>query len=192
MAGAGGLLEGSDGSAQVGFFARSLPTPTTLIFEVLGVNRAWRRNPVNRRYRLLDMRLDAASDVQQPAGALLLLRRDALAAVGGTGRAIPPGLVRGRGSLQASARRRLQASLQSRCGGPARGRACPLRLCPCKRGSWLGMVDYCDTPRNTFRAAGFAAFAVRFWWGWYRGPSISWRGLAGPRLRAPIGTRLAL
>ena len=45
VAGAGGLLEGSDGSAQVGFFARSLPTPTTLIFEVLGVNRAWRRKP---------------------------------------------------------------------------------------------------------------------------------------------------
>ncbi len=83
VGGAGGLLEGADGSAQVGFFARSLPTPTTLIFEVLGVNRAWRRNPVNRRYRLLDMRLDVACDVQQPAGALLLLRRDALAAVGG-------------------------------------------------------------------------------------------------------------
>lgn len=83
VAGAGGLLVGSDGSPQVGFFARSLPTPTALIFEVLGLNRAWRRNPVNRRYRLLDMRLDVACDVQQPAGALLLLRRDALAAVGG-------------------------------------------------------------------------------------------------------------
>jgi len=83
VAGAGGLLEGFDGSVQVGFFARSLPTPTTLIFEVLGVNRAWRRNPVNRHYRLLDLRLDVACDVEQPAGALLLLRRDALAAVGG-------------------------------------------------------------------------------------------------------------
>ena len=83
VAGAGGLLTDRDGSAQQGFFARSLPTPTALIFEVLGINRAWKRNPVNVRYRLLDIQLDAPCDVQQPAGALLLLRRDAFNAVGG-------------------------------------------------------------------------------------------------------------
>ena len=83
VAGAGGLLTDPDGSAQVGFFARSLPTPTALVFEALGLNRAWKRNPVNLRYRLLDIRVGMACDVQQPAGALLLLRRDALAAVGG-------------------------------------------------------------------------------------------------------------
>ena len=82
-AGAGGLLTDRDGSAQLGFYARSLPTPTALIFEVLGINRAWKRNPVNVRYRLLDIRSDTTCDVQQPAGALLMLRRDALAAVGG-------------------------------------------------------------------------------------------------------------
>ena len=83
IAGAGGLLTNNDGSPQLGFFVRSLPTPTALILEVLGINRAWKRNPVNVRYRLLDIRADAACDVQQPAGALLLLRREALAAVGG-------------------------------------------------------------------------------------------------------------
>lgn len=83
VAGAGGLLTDRDGSAQVGFFSRSLPTPTALIFEALGINRVWKRNPVNVRYRLLDIRTDVASDVQQPAGAFLLLRRDALNTVGG-------------------------------------------------------------------------------------------------------------
>ena len=83
VAGAGGLLTDPDGAAQVGFFARSLPTPAALALEALGVNRAWKRNPCNIRYRLLDMRSGTACDVQQPAGALLLLRREALAAVGG-------------------------------------------------------------------------------------------------------------
>ncbi len=83
VAGAGGLLSDPHGLPQVGFFARSLPTPAALIFEVFGVNRAWARNPVNRRYRLLDMDPGVAQEVQQPAGAFLLLRREALEAVGG-------------------------------------------------------------------------------------------------------------
>ena len=72
-----------DGSSQVGFFVRSLPTPAALVFEVLGLNRVWRRNPVNRRYRLLDMDPHSECEVEQPAGAFLMLRREALEAVGG-------------------------------------------------------------------------------------------------------------
>ena len=83
VAGAGGLLLDPDGSPQAGFFARSLPTPTALVFEVLGLNRAWKRNPVNRRYRLLDMDPRLECEAEQPAGAFLLLRREALDAVGG-------------------------------------------------------------------------------------------------------------
>lgn len=82
-AGAGGLLAGPDRAPQVGFTARSLPTPWALSFEVLGLNRIWRRNPVNRRYRLLDLDPSLERDVEQPAGAFLMLRRDALEAVGG-------------------------------------------------------------------------------------------------------------
>ncbi len=83
VGGAGGLLVNADGSAQTGFFARSLPSAWTLAFEAIGLNRVWNRNPVNRRYRLLDMDPAIEQDIEQPAGAFLMLRREALAAVGG-------------------------------------------------------------------------------------------------------------
>ncbi len=82
-AAAGGLLLDADGAPQIGFFARSLPTPAALAFEVLGVNRLWPRNPVNRRYRLLDIDPQIEQEVGQPAGAFLLVRRSAFEAVGG-------------------------------------------------------------------------------------------------------------
>ncbi len=50
---------------------------------MLGLNRLWPGNPVNRRYRCLDLDLEAAADVEQPAGAFLLIRRDAWQALGG-------------------------------------------------------------------------------------------------------------
>ncbi len=83
VAGAGGRLTDRCGEPQTGFFARSFPSPWTLAFESLGFNRAWRRNPVNRRYRLLALDESRACEVDQPAGAFLLLRRDAFDAVGG-------------------------------------------------------------------------------------------------------------
>ncbi len=83
VAAAGGLLWGTDGAPQMGFFARSLPTPPALALEVLGVNRLWPRNPVNRRYRLLDIDPGIEQEIGQPAGAFLLIRRDAFKAVGG-------------------------------------------------------------------------------------------------------------
>jgi N-acetylglucosaminyl-diphospho-decaprenol L-rhamnosyltransferase len=83
VAAASGRLLDETGAFQRGFSLRRLPTPAALIFEVLGVNRIWRTNPVNRRYRCLDLAEDRASDVEQPAGAFLLTRRDAWEAVGG-------------------------------------------------------------------------------------------------------------
>lgn len=80
---AGGLLLGSGGQPQRGFFARRLPTPAALSFEILGLNRLWPSNPVNRRYRALDLPLDRPASGLQPAGACLLVRRAAWAAVGG-------------------------------------------------------------------------------------------------------------
>jgi N-acetylglucosaminyl-diphospho-decaprenol L-rhamnosyltransferase len=71
-----GKLVDRNGRAQSGFSIRRLPTPTTLIFELFGINRLWPSNPVNRRYRYLDRDLDQPGPVEQPAGAFLMTRRD--------------------------------------------------------------------------------------------------------------------
>ncbi len=80
---AAGRLIGRDGRPQAGFSIRRFPTPAALAFEVVGLNRIWRRNPVNRRYRCLDMDLDAPAEAEQPAGAFLLVRRDVFERLGG-------------------------------------------------------------------------------------------------------------
>ena len=80
---AGGLLLDPSGSPQTGFCVRRFPSPAALTFEVLGLNRLWRTNPVNRRYRCLDLDLRQAADVEQPAGAFLVVSRTAWETVGG-------------------------------------------------------------------------------------------------------------
>ena len=40
------------------------------------MNRIWPRNPVNWHYRCLDFDFSTPSDVEQPAGAFLMIRRD--------------------------------------------------------------------------------------------------------------------
>ena len=78
-----GLLTRSDGSPQNGFTARRFPTALTLIFEVLGFNRLAPWNPVNRHYRYLDRNFTATTEVDQPAGAFLMFRRELWQALGG-------------------------------------------------------------------------------------------------------------
>jgi N-acetylglucosaminyl-diphospho-decaprenol L-rhamnosyltransferase len=80
---AGGLLIGSDGLPQTGFMARNLPTPTALIFEVLGINSLWPGNPVNWHYRCLGLDPVAPGLVEQPAGAFLMFSRGIWERVGG-------------------------------------------------------------------------------------------------------------
>jgi N-acetylglucosaminyl-diphospho-decaprenol L-rhamnosyltransferase len=80
---AAGQLTGPDGRAQAGFSIRRFPTPLTLAFELLGINRLWAGNPVNRRYRYLDRDLTLEGPVEQPAGAFLMTRRDAWDRLGG-------------------------------------------------------------------------------------------------------------
>jgi GT2 family glycosyltransferase len=70
-----GKLLDFQGQVQAGFNIRRLPTAPALAFEVLGLNRVWPGNPVNRRYRYLDADLNSVRDVEQPAGAFLLFRR---------------------------------------------------------------------------------------------------------------------
>jgi hypothetical protein len=80
---AGGMLLGADGKPQRGFMARNLPTATTLVYEVLGINRVWPRNRVNWHYRCLGLDPMATGPVDQPAGAFLMFSRAAWGEVGG-------------------------------------------------------------------------------------------------------------
>jgi GT2 family glycosyltransferase len=80
---AAGQLTGPDGRPQAGFSIRRFPTATALTFELLGINRLWPGNAVNRRYRYLDRDLNRPGPVEQPAGAFLMLRRDVWEHVGG-------------------------------------------------------------------------------------------------------------
>jgi GT2 family glycosyltransferase len=80
---AGGRLVDNEGTTQRGFQVRRFPTPVALAFEVLGLNRVWSSNPVNRAYRGLDLDPDVPAFVDQPAGAFLAIRRSAWQAVGG-------------------------------------------------------------------------------------------------------------
>jgi GT2 family glycosyltransferase len=78
-----GRLLGEGREDQKGFTIRRFPTPGALIFELLGLNRIWPNNPVNRKYRYLDRNLDQPGPVEQPAGAFLMFRRDVWRQVGG-------------------------------------------------------------------------------------------------------------
>jgi N-acetylglucosaminyl-diphospho-decaprenol L-rhamnosyltransferase len=80
---AAGALVDEAGVPQSGFSVRRFPTAAVLAFELLGLNRLWPGNPLNRRYRCLDFDFSEAADVEQPAGAFLLVRREAWLRVGG-------------------------------------------------------------------------------------------------------------
>jgi N-acetylglucosaminyl-diphospho-decaprenol L-rhamnosyltransferase len=80
---AAGKLTDSQGRAQAGFTIRRFPTPAALICEILGINRLFPWNPVNRRYRYLDRDLNLPGEVEQPAGAFLMCRKDVWTALGG-------------------------------------------------------------------------------------------------------------
>jgi N-acetylglucosaminyl-diphospho-decaprenol L-rhamnosyltransferase len=78
-----GKLVDTLGNVQSGFTVRRFPTPLTLAFEVLGLNRLLPWNPCNRRYRCLDLDLSKPADVDQPAGAFLMFRREVWQRLGG-------------------------------------------------------------------------------------------------------------
>jgi N-acetylglucosaminyl-diphospho-decaprenol L-rhamnosyltransferase len=78
-----GKLVDLNGRAQAGFTIRRLPTAASLIFELFGINRLWRSNPVNRAYRYLEKNLHEAGEVEQPAGAFLMVRGDVWRELGG-------------------------------------------------------------------------------------------------------------
>lgn len=83
VAAAAGKLVDGQGRVQLGFNVRSFPGPTALAFEALGVNRLFPFNPVNRRYRRLDLDPDRPGEVEQPAAAYLMIRREVWKRLGG-------------------------------------------------------------------------------------------------------------
>lgn len=80
---ASGRLQDAGGRAQAGFTLRRFPSAVTLAFEVLGINRLIRGNPVNRRYRCLDVDLGRSAEAEQPPGAFLMFRREVWQRLGG-------------------------------------------------------------------------------------------------------------
>ena len=87
---AGGLLLGDDGLPQTGFMVRRLPTPTALAFEVLGLNRLFPGNTVNRNYRCKGIDPMAHGFAEQPAGAFLMFTRQAWLEIGGLDESFMP------------------------------------------------------------------------------------------------------
>ncbi len=80
---AGGKLVDGAGKPQAGFMVRRFPSPWALIFEALLLNRIWPHNPVNWTYRCYDLDPEKEIEVDQPAGAFLMLRRDVWEQLGG-------------------------------------------------------------------------------------------------------------
>jgi N-acetylglucosaminyl-diphospho-decaprenol L-rhamnosyltransferase len=82
-AGASGLLLDGTGRPQIGFMVRRLPTAASLALEALLLNRVWPGNPINRRYRAADLDYTTRLEVEQPAGAFLMVRRKVWEELGG-------------------------------------------------------------------------------------------------------------
>jgi N-acetylglucosaminyl-diphospho-decaprenol L-rhamnosyltransferase len=80
---AAGQLTDEQGQPQRGFTLRRFPKASTLVFEVLGLNRLVWVNPLNRSYRCLDVDLSRRGEVEQPPGAFLMFRREVWQRLGG-------------------------------------------------------------------------------------------------------------
>ncbi len=82
---AGGCLVDADGTAQHGFHVRRFPTLATWAVDLWLIDKVWPDNPVTRRYLAFDQTRDATGpvEVDQPAAACLMLRREAVEGVGG-------------------------------------------------------------------------------------------------------------
>jgi GT2 family glycosyltransferase len=79
----GGKLVDLNNAVQAGFTVRNLPTPVALALEALLINRLWPTNPSNWHYRCYGFDYDQPAEVEQPAGAFLMFRREVWEALGG-------------------------------------------------------------------------------------------------------------
>jgi GT2 family glycosyltransferase len=85
-----GMLVGLDGSPALGFNVRRFPTLARMLAEVLLLNRLWKGNPINRQYRCLDLDYGSPQEIEQPAGACLVVKRDVWESLGGFDEAFYP------------------------------------------------------------------------------------------------------
>jgi len=83
VAAAGGMFVDESGKPPIGFMVRRFPTPAALCLEALLVNRIYPRNPINWQYRCLGLNYESSLEVEQPAGAFLMFRRDVWEKLGG-------------------------------------------------------------------------------------------------------------
>ncbi len=77
----GPRLINPDGSLQIGYYARAFPTVTYNALHLFWINRMLPNNASLRRQMLLD-EPDVTREVDQPAGASLLCRREVLFSLG--------------------------------------------------------------------------------------------------------------
>lgn len=87
---AGACLVDHAGQPQADFIVRRFPTLGTLAVDLLLIDKVWPDNPVTRRYLARDLSLDRSQDVDQPAAACLLVRRQAFDEVDGFDTAFRP------------------------------------------------------------------------------------------------------
>lgn len=82
---AGASLVDESGAPQHGFTVRRFPTLASLATDLLLVDELWPGNPARRRYRADDVPLDGKLpiEVDQPAAACLMVRREVFEALGG-------------------------------------------------------------------------------------------------------------
>ncbi len=81
-AAAGSLLT-PQGCPQIGFNIRAFPTLGSVFAETFFLDEVLPRNPWTRRYRAADFDYNSSQDVDQPAGACLMVRKSALERLGG-------------------------------------------------------------------------------------------------------------
>jgi N-acetylglucosaminyl-diphospho-decaprenol L-rhamnosyltransferase len=79
----GGALTDPVDKIQSGFNVRRFPTIGSVAADVLFLDEVWPKNPWTRNYRMSDWGHDSVREVDQPAAACLMLRREALVETGG-------------------------------------------------------------------------------------------------------------
>ena len=121
---AGGRLVEADLSTQDQYRPRPFPSPATVVARLFGFERLWPRNPWTGTHLRDKLDDHTTVEVDQPAGACLLVRRPVVEAHRRLGRALLV-LVRGRRLLAAPRRARRLAVRAQRAVSPRRRRDRP-------------------------------------------------------------------